>query len=254
MKLLLHFAEPLGIVWLLLTAFLALRLWQRQYRGILLPGAAWIVFTAFTCTPLASLWLASLEARFPPVESGDVPACDAIVCLGGGAAPSPAEPSGVHLKSAGDRLTAALVMVRMQKKRPLVLGGGGYKVHGRWTSEADTLAERLRPMMDEPHEIISLGMCADTHDEAVRTAELARVRGWHHIALVTSAYHMPRAAATFEKQGLQVTPVPCNYVTSRFRGGDLEWLHAPGYGGLEKFSLWLHEILGSFYYHWKGWT
>lgn len=253
MKSLLPFFQPLGVAWLLLTAFLLRQIMKRRQATTALAAASWFVLTLFTCTALPSLLLDSLESRHPPVAAGDLPVCDAIVCLGGGVSPSPPEPAGVHLKSAADRLPAALILARMQKAPHLVIGGGGYKIHGKWHSEADTLKDLLNPVLGTPVAVFSLGLCADTHDEALKTARLAQDHQWKSILLVTSAYHMPRALAVFRRQGLQVTPVPCNYITSKFRGTERDPIHPPNHGELESFSLWMHEIVGSLVYRWKGW-
>ncbi len=253
MKSLLPFVEPLGIAWLLLTAFLLRQILKRRHATTCLAAGSWLVLTLFTCTALPSLFLASLEGQHPPVAVGDLAVCDAIVCLGGGVSPSPPEPAGVHLKSAADRLPAALVLTRLKKAPHLVIGGGGYKIHGQWHSESDTLKALLHPVLDTRVTVFSLGLCADTHDEALKTAKLAQAHHWKSILLVTSAYHMPRALAVFQRQGLKVTPVPCNYITSKFRGTERTLIHPPGHGGLESFSLWMHEIVGSLFYRWKGW-
>lgn len=253
MKSLLPLVEPLGIAWLLLTAFLLRQILRRRHATTTLAAGSWLVLTLFTCTALPSLLLASLESHHPPVAAGDLPVCDAIVCLGGGVSPSLPELAGIHLKSAADRLPAALVLARLKKAPHLVIGGGGYKIHGQWHSEADTLKDLLHPVLDTPVTIFSLGLCADTHDEALRTARLVQDHHWKSILLVTSAYHMPRALAVFRHQGLEVTPVPCNYITSKFRGTERIFIHLPNHGGLESFSLWMHEIVGSLFYRWKGW-
>lgn len=253
MKILLPLIEPLGIVWLLLTWHLVRHILQRRHGPICLPACSWIVLTAFTCTPLPSLLLSSLESRNPPVSAKDLAACDAIVCLGGGVSPSPPELSGVHFKDAADRLPAALVLAQMKKAPFLVLGGGGYRIHGTWQSEADALKQLLDPALALPAETISLGLCADTHDEAVKTAKLAETHHWKSILLVTSAYHMPRASAVFERQGLTVVQVPCNFITSKFRGTDRHLLQPPSHRGLESISLWMHEVVGTLFYRWKGW-
>jgi uncharacterized SAM-binding protein YcdF (DUF218 family) len=47
--------------------------------------------------------------------------------------------------------------------------------------------------------ILDLGLCRNTRDEAVRTAELAEEHGWSQLLLVTSASHMKRSEAAFRK-------------------------------------------------------
>src|SRR5581483_5647952 len=68
--------------------------------------------------------------------------------------------------------------------------------------------------LDPGLEIVALEPCADTHDEAVHVKQLASGRGWHHLLLVTSANHLRRASALFRTQGLEVSPVPCNFLTN----------------------------------------
>jgi len=135
----------------------------------------------------------------------------------------------------------------------LVLGGGGYPHAGTVLSEADALARHLTEHRHISTPVISLGICADTHDEAVKVAALASQHRIQHLLLVTSASHMQRAVATFEKAGLRSTPVPCDYQSSLHRVGPVRWLHLPHPGGFETFATWFHEVIGSWLYRWRGW-
>jgi uncharacterized SAM-binding protein YcdF (DUF218 family) len=87
----------------------------------------------------------------------------------------------------------------------------------------------------------------------VKTAKLMRERGWGKVLLVTSAYHMPRAAGTFRSAGVEVIEVPCNYVSSVNRVGDLNWFHLPHSEAFLVFGSWFHEIVGTWVYRWRGW-
>lgn len=84
----------------------------------------------------------------------------------------------------------------------------------------------------------------DTHESAVHVATLARARGWTHVALVTDASHMPRAAASFRRAGLAVAPSPV-----------LIW----ELGGAEpsirfaRLAVLAHEYAGLLWYWWRGW-
>lgn len=60
-------------------------------------------------------------------------------------------------------------------------------------------------------------------------------------ALVTSAYHMPRAMLQFERAGLRAVPYPVDYY-SHEGGGWKEWLPAPQ--NWEALNLALHEYAG----------
>jgi uncharacterized SAM-binding protein YcdF (DUF218 family) len=99
--------------------------------------------------------------------------------------------------------------------------------------------------MDYPIE--SSGPAADTHDEAVGTARLARRYGWKRVILVTQPWHMRRAAAVFTKAGVAVVCSPCTEGTI-----DMNALTTPA-GRLEAFRYWLHETIGYEVYRRRGW-
>lgn len=244
--------QPLGLCWLLLT-FWVVFAWFKRRPGRALPTLAWLVLSLATCTPLPSWLLGRLESAHPPVTIESLPQADMIVCLGGGAEPSFIEPTGIHLKGAADRLSTALALALQKKASALVLGGGGYSKDGVEHSEADAFARHLARFGQPPVEIVSLGLCSDTHDEAVKSAALAKERGWRTVLLVTSASHMRRSFATFEKAGLEVIAVPCGYESSFHRVGDMRWLHLPHAGAFAAFASWFHEIVGMAAYRWRGW-
>ena len=78
-------------------------------------------------------------------------------------------------------------------------------------------------------------------------------RGWRRLLLVTSANHMRRAVALFQKQGFEVTPVPCNFLTNVSTAPSPQALCVPSWGGFEKIAVWLHEEVGWLEYRRRGW-
>jgi len=253
LKTLLQLIQPLSIIWLVLGLWLFRRVIKRHRLGLLAPGVAWLLLTVITCTPLSSYLLAGLENQLPQVKLAELPQADAILCLGGGVEPGLAEPMGIQLKSAADRLATALTLCAVGKAPLLILGGGGFPHEGHLYSEADAVGDFLRAHVSLKTDIYSLGVCRDTHDEAVKVAAMMQQRGLKQLLLVTSASHMPRSLATFRKVGISVIPVPCNYTSSLNRLGDRHWLHLPQVQGFEAFNGWLHEIVGDWVYRWRGW-
>ena len=66
--------------------------------------------------------------------------------------------------------------------------------------------------------------------------------------LLTSAWHMPRAMAVFEKQGWNVTAYPVD-----FRAGQqTPWLQYHMATGAKKWHTALHELLGLLAYRLSG--
>jgi uncharacterized SAM-binding protein YcdF (DUF218 family) len=51
------------------------------------------------------------------------------------------------------------------------------------------------------------------YENAVQCAKLLAERELVNVLLVTSAVHMPRAAACFRAQGVAITPAACDHLT-----------------------------------------
>lgn len=253
LKTALQFLLPLTLIWLVLGLWLLRMLLRHRSASLWFPGGAWLLFTVMTCTPLGSVLLAGLENQFPKVKLADQAPADAILCLGGGIQPSLVEPAGIHLKSGADRMSTALTLAAAGKAPLLILGGGGFPHEGHLLSEADAVRDYLRAHVTIPTEIHSLGVCSDTHDEAVKVAALMQQRGLKQLLLVTSAAHMPRSLAVFRKAGVNAIPVPCNYMSSLNHIGDFHWLHLPHVDGFDSFNGWLHEFIGHWVYRMRGW-
>lgn len=253
LRLPLRLLDPLTLVWLLLTIWVIRVAWLRLWRWAFLPIAAWLVLTVITCTSLPSWLIARLENTYAMPSPEAFSQADAIVCLGGGIEPSHTEPLGFHLVRGADRVATAIGMSVSGVAPVLVLGGGGYEHEGQLISEADAIAGQLANFSPLGFEVISLGICAHTRDEATKVAELAQKRGWKKVLLVTSASHLPRSVAVFKKLGVTVVPVPCHYLSSYNRLGTVDWVHLPHRGAFDIFDSWFHEFIGTWVYQWRGW-
>lgn len=253
MRELIPWIQPLGLLWLALLAGAGISAVKRRWATASALFLPWVLLTLISCMPVPSALLVSLEKRFPPAQAGDIAACDVLVCLGGGIEPAPHEPHGLHLKRGSDRVATSLTLAVRHQIPDLVLGGGAYGGDPEWHSEADEVARLLSEMKVPGLTVHSLGSCAHTRDEALKFKELLKQHPWKRIGLVTSAGHMPRAAATFEKAGVKVLAIPCNYLSSHMRLGKLHWFHPPAAEGFLLFNDWLHEILGMAHYRRNAW-
>ncbi len=252
-RIIIPLVEPIGLLWLTLIVLAAL-LWRKRLRGFALANAGLAIFIYIIgATALPDALLSSLENPYVGVKLDTLPSCDAVVMLGGGLDPSRHEVGGLHLTIAGDRIIAALEMIRLGKAPVLVCGGSGVNVDGVEKVEADLFKQALTERRVPVPEIISLGHCADTHDEAMRTRDITQKRGWRRVLLVTSATHLPRAVATFRALGVEVVPVPCNFLSSLSIQRTSSVLGIPRFVGFEKLSVWIHEKIGWWEYRRRGW-
>lgn len=245
--------EPIGLIWLALILLAAL-LWRKRARGFAIANAALAVFIyVIGASALPDALLRSLERPYFGVKRETLPVCDAVVVLGGALDPSPNEVAQLHLTIAADRIITALEMIRLGKAPVLVSGGSGNEMDGEMKIEGDLFKQALIERHIPVPEIISLGMCLDTHHEAERTRALVKERGWKRVLLVTSAFHLPRAVATFRGVGVEVVPVPCNFLSREMTGRWPLRSAVPGFVGFEKTSVWLHEKIGWWEYQRRGW-
>lgn len=191
-------------------------------------AAATVLVVAFT--PLVPWLLAG-----PPPADPLVPA-DAVVSLGAGVFSD-----GTLSSNSNDRVTRAMEVLHAGYAGTLVLPVGGGE------SWAPTVRRRMAAL-GLAYRVEEAGPVATTHDEALAVARLARDRGWGRVILVTNAWHMPRAAATFERAGLRVVRAPC--VDSRcdmVRPGGIS-------DRLRALSCWIHEAVGMRVYRYRGWA
>jgi uncharacterized SAM-binding protein YcdF (DUF218 family) len=253
LKQLLFTFEPIGLVWIGLGA-LAICLWVRRQRRFAAASAGIFLFvTIIGSTPVPDWLLESLERPYAGVRIEDLPAADAIVMLGGGSEPARYEAFGVHLSTAADRIVMARALQRIGKSTALMLGGGGAKLGGRMRIEADGVREMLAAWDAPPESMIPLGFNRDTHDEALHARAVADAHGWNRILLVTSGNHMRRAAAVFRRQGFEVIPAPCNFLTALSTAPGPFLISVPRYDGFVKAAIWLHERAGWWIYRKRGW-
>ena len=246
--------EPIGLVWLALMVLAALLWWKRQrVFAISAAGIAAFIFL-IGATHLPDVLLESLEHPYIGVKLDALPQADAVVMLGGCLDPAPNEIAGLHPTKAADRIVAALELIRLGKAPVLICGGAGAMRNGEMQIEADLLKRALIERRVPVPEIISLGHCADTRDEAVRTRAILQQRGWRRVLLVTSANHLPRAVATFRGAGVEITAAPCNFQARPRRGLGPIRSAIPGYVGFEQMAAWTHEQIGWLEYRRRGWV
>lgn len=229
---------------LLVLALLGLLLAWRNHKktGLMLATTA-VLLLALLSSHGAAAWLAHTALpQYAPLNVAALRASrvQAIVILGGGVRPEAPEYGSSQLNDAtAARLRYGAWLAR-QSGLPVAFSGGvSWAVHSTQSvSEAEVAARTMQQdygMALRWNETQS----RDTAGNARLLAPLLRQSGVQRIALVTHAWHMPRAAAAFEQAGLAVTPAPMGHVLAS--PGLLAWL--PSAGGLQLSHLVLKEWL-----------
>ena len=243
-------AQPLNWVALLL----ALGLWlgrRNSRRAGMLSAAALVLLVLTGIKTLPDLWVSALERQYPEIPAdADVSGYAGMVVLGGSLEPGrlSQQHSQPLLNSSAERMTAAVALWRRHPEMRLVFTGGEGEMFGSGPSEAER-ALRFFDSLGVPRTALTLeSRSQNTYENAVFTAKLPGVDVRQRWLLVTSAWHMPRSMATFEKAGWNVTPYPVD-----FRTAGLTPLSSYNLGeGAERWELLLHELLGLAAYRLSG--
>ncbi|WP_111415348.1 YdcF family protein [Billgrantia lactosivorans] len=221
-----------------LLVLLGLLLSPRRFLGALLImlGLFGLLLLA---TPMASHALRQGLEPYPVPARAQLESAEAIVVLGGGRdyrAPefgwgdAPANPTWRRL--------AYATHLHRQTELPILVSGG--RVHDEEFAEASLMAAALRDVFDVPARWLE-GESRSTAENARFSAEMLRAEGIERVAVVSQAWHLPRAVAEFESRGLAVIPAPTEF-TSPPPEGLAAWL--PRAYHLNQSTRALHEWLG----------
>lgn len=236
------FLAPLGwALWLLVAAFYSYEKSKpHRAKGFIL--AAFIVLYLFSTNIAAKILGRPLEQAYPAKAMADYPQSQAIVVLGGstyGLIPPRTEVEEVG----GARVLGAARLFKA-KKAPIVVvtSGDPYLVkNGVARRESDDMRDLLVEYGVPRDAVLAEGNSRTTKENAKNTADLLRTRGVLEILLVTSAYHLPRAARLFEKSGFKVIPVPTSVeVTDSLTAQDF----FPRATNFSRSTMYLKEYFG----------
>lgn len=200
--------QPSGLILaLLLLAWLAATARAARFAA----GAAFLAVLGWgtiVVAPLAALLAAPLEARHPLPEAlpSDV---DGIVVLGGSVDWRASEASGrLQLGGSGERMAAAAALARRWPDALLAFTGvTSAALAGEFVSEAGPGSLFAGPEYEDRRIVVLPGV-GSTYEEAIVVLERLSPRPGETWVLVTSAWHMPRAWATFRTLGWTLVPYP----------------------------------------------
>ena len=222
-------ASPLVVAGTLLFGVLWLTPLRRVLEAIAVALAVAWCLVAFT--PISSQLAEGLARRDAPGQG------DAVVVLA-----SRLQEDGELTSVAMSRLLHGLELVAQGRAERLVLTElpPPYKAYA-------LPARELAIALGLHLELHVVGPVERTRDEARAVAQLFRSEGWRRALLVTSPSHSRRAAASFEKEGLEIVSSPAT--ETRW---DLERLERSD-ERLAAFGSLVHERIGMLVYRRRGW-
>lgn len=250
------FLMPLSLcLFLLLAGIILLWFSRKQKSGKVLVTAGTLLLMTLSYATVPNWLLRPLETQYPPILSVDPLKTQTgvnatpikwIVVLGGGHTADPEVDATSRL--AGATLVRLIAGMRLYQELPgskLLLSGGA--VYGS-TPESAVMADFAQALGMPPQDLVQEAQSRDTADEARIIKEMVRD---DRFILVTSASHMPRSMALFQKQGMKPIPAPTYYHTTKNPTVTPESFF-PSLDALAKARTAIYEYLGSWWSKIKG--
>jgi uncharacterized SAM-binding protein YcdF (DUF218 family) len=166
----------------------------------------------------------------------------AIVVLGGGTYYNAPEYHGDTVGRFSLERVRYAAWLHQQMGKPILATGGDPADHG--SAEAAQMKAVLEREFTVPVKWIET-VARNTRENAYNSFAMLQKEGIGRIALVTHAWHMPRAAREFEQAGFKISPAATGY-TTRHRT-DI-FVLIPSAAALQKSSLFFHEVIGIGWY------
>ncbi len=198
---------PVGFTLLLLTLALILRrnrTPRSQKWATALTAIGALVLLLSSLPPVAHTLANQLENQFPRLQPAQCPTAEAILVLGG------AYSHTTQWNEAVDRFESGIQLFQHQKAPVLLFTATDHPDFNEGAMLREAAIEH-----GVPPDAVQLTPPASTTATEALSVQRTRFR---RVILVTSAFHMPRAALLFRRAGIDIVPFPTDY-----RGEPVSW-------------------------------
>ena len=245
LKFLAQLASPMGVLVAGLVASAVLALLRLRRLGRLVAALAIVQLLVLSFSKVSDALLGRLEDMARSEAAAAPPCCyDAIVVLGGGVGPAmpPLRPDP-ELFESSDRVWHAARLFHRGLAPRIIVSGGSYAVQTGQAPPSQTEAMAMRQFL------LALGVPDDRivmEERSLNTIEnmheTGALVGTAPIALVTSAYHMPRALRLARRAGLNAAAFPTDWQV--IPGASPWWEYSwPSVAALAASGIALREYL-----------
>jgi len=236
---------------LLLASVGGLMAYRRCWAKGLLTSVV-LVFWLLSLEPVHDFLLMPLESRYSALSSHDMHAWQGartIVLLGGGIYAQAPEFDGEDSLDKFALMRTVYAADLAQQSGFDIYATGGIVLNEHARPEGVIMAEWLQRLGVPAGQIHIETKAKNTWQNAQYIHDMLAPSGIQRIVLVTSAYHMPRAAWCFRKQGFKVIAAPAAFKIKRKAYDLLSWL--PSASVLNESCDALHEYLGILWYRFR---
>jgi uncharacterized SAM-binding protein YcdF (DUF218 family) len=198
--------------------------------------------------PTSEVFLRALEDAVPKVNLAQMSEKDfsGIIILGGAIEGGEiAQDRGeVSIYASAERVTKAFELIRKYPELPFIFSGFSGRLSPTGMSEAEAfqqlITEQGLPNKNAHYENQSRNTYENVLYMKPMISELGAGEPQKPWLMITSASHMYRSLKVFQKQGIQVIPIPVDYQT----GNHLRWGRFDLEDGMQNWNKLMHEYIG----------
>lgn len=224
--------------WLVLFLVLAIIIKKKKLKRVS------IILAIVTFILFGSPWLLNWYARAwqpAPITAGSLPEYSCGIVPGGFGSPD-ANGEG-YFNATADRFIQAVKLYKLGKVKHLLISGGNGKTDDKNFREAAWAKNELNTFGIPDSVIFVEDRSNNTKENAANSkAILDSLHFQPPFLLITSAFHIPRAALVFRKAGVPVDIFPCSYLDGRGPVSFADFIPNPK--TISGWNLYLKETVG----------
>lgn len=239
-KLLPHIIYPITVV-------LVIMVWSLLSRKRAPLLFALLFLFTLSLPIVANFMLSTLEAGQTPKQVSQLQNADAIVVLSGMISPIKTPNGLIYEWGDPDRFFGGIQLMKAGKAPHLIFTGGILPWQKEVDPEGIVLKRFATNMGVNNSKILITDNVQSTADEAKAVKVLLNKNHWHSIILVTSAFHMSRAQALFENEGIAMQTYPVDFKSRSHEVTPMYFL--PSAQAFATFEFTFREFLGQAYYN-----
>ena len=240
------FLDPLN---LLIISFLLFILSAARAKSNKFKGTVWFVIFWFILLykPLPEYLIKNLEDRFI-YSKETLLRLDGIIILSGrtGSGKVAKDRNDYVLGGGSERVIKGLEFLKQKPEGKIIFTGFSGKLFHEGLSEAEIIEQLIRALNTDSANILFEKRSRNTFENAVYSKEIInrlQIKKW---GIVTSASHMKRAIATFEKEcpEMNFKPIPVDFRTAN----SIYWGPGNMQGSINLWRIYIHETVGYWVY------
>ncbi len=221
-KLLISLATPVGLVWLSLIAMVYFCLLVKQGWPAVVGFVCWLILSIGGNQFVANTLATWREAPFQEIKPLELERFDTVVLLGGGTTTT--LNGRAQLGAGGDRVGMAARMYHAGLVQQFICTG---------SQPLRSIPEDLHPREEAAEILIGLGVPRKSVLQMKgdnTSQEMSNLKTWlaqdgnssspdnpnARVGVLTSAWHLTRAMRLAKAEGLDVHPIPANFISGHF--------------------------------------